>query len=107
MAGLREPRGARLGHVYVVFQTNPEFAVNANHRFIGKAHTLLNWREIALYHVGVLMHVQADAMTRAMRQAWCRVTRTKPRGLDHGARCNIDGLTRSADLGGRKCGELR
>ena len=93
----------------MVFQPDPEFPGEDDHRFVGKTHAGGKRRVVAANDVGFLVDLEPEAMTGAMRQTWQaivgaegvfgkhlagRIVEARAGGADPG--CVEDGLLRLA-----------
>src|SRR6185312_3158142 len=65
----REQLRARLGHVPTILEPHAELARDIDAGLIGETHAGFERRLVAAHEVCGLVHVHADAVTRAMRGA--------------------------------------
>ena len=79
MARLGEPARPILGYMEVIFQAHTEFSVDADHRLVGEAHTGFQRHLVAFDQIGPLVHVEPDAVARAMGQV-SRAERNQTKG---------------------------
>src|SRR2546430_10400568 len=99
---LSEKLGTIGSNVQTIFQANAELSIDYDRWFVAKAHSRLNWRFVATHKVGPFMTVEANPVTRAMRQPGRFVVRAKAGICQNFSRGVIDGFTRRAHVCGRK-----
>jgi hypothetical protein len=69
MGRLGKPAGAGFGDDHVVLEAHAEFAVDADGRFVREGHAGPQHGLVALHEIGPFVHVEADAVAGAMREA--------------------------------------
>src|SRR4030088_2848205 len=104
MGRLREPAGAGFGDDHVVLEAHAEFAVDADGRLVREGHAGLQHGLVALPEIGAFMHIEADAVAGAVRQAGGRIARPETGDVYDGAGGDVDILAAVAGFGG---GEAR
>src|SRR5882724_1264108 len=90
MGRLAKPAGAGFGDDHVVLEAHAEFAVDADGRFVREGHAGLQHGLVALHQIGPFMHVEADAVAGAMREAGRSVAGAKTGAVDDAAGGDVD-----------------
>src|SRR6266536_5079659 len=103
---LGEKLRSALRNVEAVLQSNPELAVDGDHRFVAETHPRLQHRLVAANEVRPFVAVETDAVAGTVGKTWHFVVRAETRVGDHFARRGVDRLTRHAGLRGVERGHL-
>src|SRR5262245_11181704 len=100
MGRLGKPTGSSFGDDHVVLEAHPEFSVNANGRLVRECHAGLQHGLVALHEIGPFVHVEADAVAGAVRQAGCCIAWPETGTINDPSGGDIDVLTAVAGFGG-------
>jgi hypothetical protein len=82
----------------MIFQSNAEFSRNHDHRLVGEAHASFERGAVAANEIRRLVNFKPDAVTRAMRQTWEIVVRSKSFFAQGRARGGIHPFARNANF---------
>ena len=82
----------------MILQAHAELAIDADHWFVRKAHAWRQRRLVAFHEIGPFVHVEPDAVARAVRQAGDRVAGAEAGCFDDGARGRVDILAGNSRL---------
>src|SRR5579883_1938234 len=107
MGRLGEPARASLGDQHVVLEPHPELAIDADGRLVRERHAGPQQGAVALHEIRPFVHVEADAVAGAVRQAGRRVARSEARAIDDAARRRVDVLAAVAGFRRREACGLR
>src|SRR6185437_12125354 len=102
MGRLGKPAGAGFGDDHMVLKAYAEFAVDADGWLVREGHAGLQHGPVALHEIGPFVHVQADAVAGAVREAGRRITRPEAAAVNDAAGGDVDILAAVTGLGGGK-----
>lgn len=102
MGRLGKPASAGFGDDHVILKAHAEFAVDADCWLVRECHAGPQHGPVALHEIGPFVHVQADAVAGAMREARRRIARPEAAAVNDAAGGDVDILAAVTGLGGSK-----
>jgi hypothetical protein len=102
MGRLGKPAGAGFGDDHVVFEAHAEFAVDTDGGLVREGHAGPEHGLVALHQIRPFVHVQADAVAGAVRQAGRGIAGAEAGAVDDPAGGDVDILAAITGSGGNE-----